>query len=243
MLVSLPCRPGPALAWSAVAAAAAALATPALAAAWPELGLPPRTTTQLVAGDSVVNGRPTRIEEFQSELTVDEVLAFYRRAWHDRRLGEPRSLEVAGWQTVSMLRDGHQMMVQAKPRTPGGGSTGMLSIINFKDGSAPVVPAFLPSFPDTRVMQVTESRDGPRRSQLISLSSNASLEVSIQRWRSEWLRRGWQLTFDRTSTSKDGDTTWLASFDKPPQSLDIVAGRDPSGRAVYLTVNLLSPPP
>lgn len=225
----------PALALSSLAAQAAA-------DDWPVVPPPPRARVEWVAQDAVVNGLPTRVERFETELTPNEVMAYYRTQWGGAKFGSPRETQAGGWRALSTLSGGYQLVVQVKPAQGGSGSEGLLSVANFRDVHRQAAPSQLPRFRDTRIAQVTESTDGPVRSQLVSMVSTEGFDVNLNRWRGEWLRRGWQLSYERQApVDRDGVKTWLASFSKPPQSVDLALAWRPTDRKSYLTANLLSP--
>jgi hypothetical protein len=226
-------------------AAGAALGVTLAGAAptWPEVPPPPRAeVVEWVARDAVVNGLPTRIERFETELTPNEVLAFYRQRWGGAAAGSPRETQSGDWRALSTLMPGgYQIAVQVKPRKPSG-TEGLISVAAFRETRRDPVPTALPRFGDTRVAQVTESTDGPQRSQLVSMVSTESFEVNMARWRGEWQRRGWQLAFEQQPpVGSDGVRTWLASFAKPPQSVDVALAWKPADRRSYITANLLGP--
>jgi hypothetical protein len=226
--------------WPALALAS--LAVQAAGDEWPSVPPPPRARVEWVAENAVVNGLPTRVERFESELTPTEVLTHYRTRWGGAKFGSPRETQAAGWRALSTLSGGFQLAVQVRPAQGGSGSEGLLSVANFQDIRRDPAPPQLPRFRDTRIAQVTESRDGPLKSQLVAMVSTESFDVNLQRWRGEWLRRGWQLDFEkRAPVDRDGIKTWLASFSKPPQSIDLALAWRPNDRRSYLTANLLSP--
>lgn len=234
------------MARSATACLVASLAAgPGQAATtWPEVPPPPRAqVVEWVARDSVVNGLPTRIERFETELTPAEVLSFYRQQWSRAAVGSPRGTQAGGWQALStLLPGGFQIAVQVRPLQGGSGSEGLISVAAFREVRRDPVPSMLPRFADTKVAQVTESLDGPQRSQLISMVSTESFEVNLARWRGEWQRRGWQLAFEqKPPADRDGVRTWLASFAKPPHSVDLALAWKPADRRSYITANLLGP--
>ncbi|WP_329718822.1 hypothetical protein [Ideonella sp.] len=208
---------------------------------WPSVPEPPRAKLEWVARDSVVNGLPTRIERFESELSVGEVLSFYRARWAGAKAGPPRETSAGGWQGLSTLTGDFQIAVQVKSRKPSG-SEGLISTAHFGGVRKDPIPAQLPRFFDTKISQITESTDGPQRSQLVTMVSTESFDLNLQRWRGEWLRRGWKIVFEnQPPVDRDGIKTWLASFAKPPQSVDLAMSWRPSDRKTYLTANLLGP--
>ncbi|MFO1340241.1 MAG: hypothetical protein U1F53_18775 [Burkholderiaceae bacterium] len=208
---------------------------------WPSVPEPPRSQVEWVARDAIVNGLPSRIERFESELSPGEVLSFYRTRWAGAKAGVPRETAAGGWQGLSTLSGAFQIAVQVKPRQPSG-SEGLISTAHFGGVRRDPVPAQLPRFADTRIAQITESTDGPVRSQLVTMISSESFDLNVNRWRGEWLRRGWQLAFEKQPpVDREGVKTWLASFSKPPQSVDLALSWRPSDRKSYLTANLLGP--
>jgi len=220
----------------------AMFATPALAGPnWPDVPDPPRSKSEWVAHDSVVNGLPSRIERFESDLNPSEVLNFYRTRWANAKAGPPRETTAGGWQGLSTLVEDFQIAVQVKPRKPSG-SEGLISTAHFGGVRKDPFPSQLPRFSDTKISQITESTDGPQRSQLVTMVSSESFDLNVARWRGEWLRRGWQVAFEKQPpVDRDGIKTWLASFSKPPQSVDLAMTWRPSDRRTYLTANLLGP--
>jgi hypothetical protein len=210
------------------------------ASAWPEVPDPPRAKVEWVARDVRVNGLPSQIERFESELSVDEVLEFYRARWSRSRIGSPQENKVGPWQSVSTLQGSYQLAVQVRPRTPQG-SEGLISVANFGDMKRDFVPADWPRWRDLKVTQVTESVDGPRRSQMVAMVSDASFDMNQRRWREEWERRGFRLTHEQLAPGSAGTRSWLASFDRPPLSLDVTMAWRDSDRRTFISANLLSP--
>lgn len=94
-----------------------------------EIPLPDRTEARWVAVDNLHNGYPLAVKQFTSGLSVDTVMAFYRRLWETPESDVPGYQENKshGWSMISRLLDSHQWVVQVKPKRAGGGSEGYLS--------------------------------------------------------------------------------------------------------------------
>jgi len=207
---------------------------------WPDVADPPRSKVEWVAREARVNGLPSQIERFESELSADEMIEFYRTRWSRSSLGAPRENKANGWHSLSTLHGSFQVAVQVRPRSPQG-SEGLISIANFGDVKRDFIPSGWPRWHDLQVTQVTESVDGPMRSHMIAMVSSESFEMNKRRWRDEWRRRGFQLTHEQVTPGPSGARTWLASFDKPPQSLDVTMAWRASDRRTFISANLLSP--
>ncbi len=211
----------------------------ALADAWLPLTLPPRTDASWVMRDARVNGLPMQVQELNSELPVDELMAFFKRDW--RRFGGlvPMEATQGNWRKLTVHRDPVQMVVQVE-RSSGGGSRALLSQMNYRDRQRDYIPRNLPSLAPMQVTQVSETRDGPKRSQLVQMAGDASFEITQQRLRQHWSRAGWRPIFDR---GVPGQRQWLASFDKGTSSVDIVLTQAGPRDPLSLTLNLLETQP
>jgi hypothetical protein len=207
---------------------------------WPELPAPPRSRSEWVAQNLRVNGLPTRIERFESELAVAEVLAHYRAHWARSPDGPPRETRVGEWDSIATLHGPFQIAVQARPRRPQG-SQGYLSVANFVEAKADFVPAWLPLARELQVVQVSDSVDGPKRSELVLATTRDGFEIHLQRQRGEWLRRAWSLAHEQQATAPDGTRMYYATFSKGSQVLDLTLTRRPAEPVTQLAVNLVRP--
>lgn len=224
------------LLWLCLAAPCAALASD-----WRDFRIPPRSTAEWVLQDARVNGIKTRVQRFESELSTDEVLGFFRHEWTRDFAKAPRNTTAAGWRALSVQRVPMQFSMQVRPRA-GGGSEGMLSQMNLQEIQRDFVPPELPRLPQFRVTQVTESHDGARRSRLVTLKSEAGFEITVQRLRSHWSRQGWSALHDQL-VPQPGVRQWLAAFASGDRSVDVIVGH-PQGRPESLvTINLLDTVP
>jgi hypothetical protein len=226
---------------SPVALAAAFLASAAAEGApWPDMPAPPRAQIEWVAQDAVVDGLPSRIERFDSELSVAEVLDYYRTRWAKATVGEPRETTTGPWRALSTLQGGFQLVVQVKPRDKQG-STGLLSVMNFGEARSDFLPHNWPKWRDAKVTQVTTSRDGPKRGHLVSMVSTEGLDTNVRRWRQEWQRRGFDLTHEMKQAPAEGTSAWVGIFDRGPQSAEVAVSYREADRRTYVTVNLHGP--
>lgn len=94
-----------------------------------EIPLPDRTEASWVAGDNLHNGYPLYVKQLSSDLSVDTVMAFYRKLWETPESDVPgyQENESHGWLMISRLLGNHQWVVQVKPKRVGIGSEGYLS--------------------------------------------------------------------------------------------------------------------
>jgi hypothetical protein len=224
--------------------ASAALALPMLShggssTPWPEVPPVPRGHSEWVARDVQINGQPSRIERFESEVPPAEVLAHYRSFWANAQAGPPRETTASGWQMISTLHGPFQIVVQVRPHNARG-SEGYVSVANVLEMNKDYVPRDMPRVADGRVVQVTESVDGPKRSVLVTLVSPQSLDMNMRRYRDEWNRLGWSVAQEHSDTTPEGGRSYYGSFNKPQQEVEMTLLQRPDGNT-YVTVNMLKP--
>jgi hypothetical protein len=211
------------------------LCAAARACAWLDWQLPPRTQSEWVLQEAVVNGLPTQVLELKSELSGDELLAYFKRRW--AVLGKPRERRGSDGRSLAVQRDGVQMVLQLKP-PPARGSHALLSQMNLAERRKDFVPAELPALPQARLLQVTESRDGARRSRLVQYSSPVAFEVTQNQLQRHWQR--WS-TLHQHSGGAPGARQWLAAYQQGPRSVDLVLTQ--SAGQTQILINLLDTQP
>lgn len=231
------CRPAAAL---VVAALGAVFSQPAFAVDWPDMPPPPRATVEWVAQESKVNGLPTRIQQFTSELSAGEVLAHYRSRWRTASVGKPREFDSGPWRALSSWDGKVQFVVQVQPSSPQG-SRGLLSMVSFAEKPRDILPSDWPTWRGTRVKQVTESIDGPVSSRLVTLISDDGLDINVQRWTQVWLSRGFVFSQQQSTPRSGADQAWIGSFNREGESIDVVMKYQTADRRTYITVNVLRP--
>jgi len=220
--------------------AAAGLGAGAEAAvSWPEVPTLPRTRYELVSPEMRVNGVLTHIELFDSELSEQEVIQFFRAHWAAAPAGMPKDLRVPGWSALSTMHGPFQIAAQVRPKS-GTGSQGRVSIAHLGDIQRDWIPPDLPRFADTEVLQLTETRDGRRRSRLVTMLSREGFEVNVARWRTEWQRRGFTLTHQSGHPVDAAAPQWIGTLVKDGASVDLMVGRSANSRVTQITANLLT---
>jgi hypothetical protein len=216
---------------------------PVLAATtpWPEVPHPPRSQFVWALQDALVNGVPTQAEQFESELSVDEVLGFYGAHWAGMPAGKPIRKHVADWETISTVLGPFQLAVQVAASSPRG-SHGLVSVTNPGESRKDWQPAGWPSWSDTRILQVTDTKDGGKRSEHVSAFTRASFETTIERWRESWTQRGYRLAHEQKMPAMQGQRGWIGLFDGPAGSLDVTVTATDDGHQVSIQANRLTPP-
>ncbi len=225
---------------AALCAASALAGGGAPATPWPEVPDPPRSHSEWVARDARVNGLPMRISRFDSESSAEEVIAWYQAFWAKLPAGPPHRKRVGEWDTLSTLFGPFEIAVQVKSRSRQG-SEGMVSVSNHGEIDRHWIPQDWPRWPGTDINEVTDSVDGRQRSQMVSMISRDGYELTVQRWRDEWARRGYTLVHQSSAVPGNGQRMWIAMFDKPPFQLDVTVTWVDRSQRSYIAANWLSP--
>ena len=163
---------------AACLAAALLLAGAANAAepAWPELPLPDGAHAEMVTPDSVMNGRHSRILRARLPGSMDDALAFYREKFGRQRVENPlRDARIIATRQGSFFNT-----VQLRER--GAGSVEATLISTMVEGPAELSRAMqdtkrlLPA--ESTLMNSMESRDGERRSVMLTALNSADLQTN-----------------------------------------------------------------
>lgn len=206
--------------------ASAASVTP-----WPLMPDLPRAKVAWVAKDVWVNGVPSRIQQFDSSLSPQAVLAHYRAHWKTGESGPAREGQHGEWALISALHGPFQMVVQVKADGTSG-SKGLISTMNIRELKSNYVPSDWPRNSLLSLVQVMESIDGPNRSFYMTATSDKRPEHVAEHLKNSWLHSGWRLQNEVSDAA-----TYLASFERNGMTLDMVVTR--SGQQAHVVVNFV----
>lgn len=176
-----------------LAAVALAAAGHAFAASepWPELPMPPRAQVQWVGDSMRINGIPTRILRFESSVSREEIVEFYRAHWAAAPDMPPPAVNEVD--DAIVVGQGHgPYFMTAKVRSRGReGSEGLLSVARIKGHKAKLDAGEITVMPNAKILSVVESDDPGRTSRQIVTLAPAGVE-SVRRFYDTALKqRGW----------------------------------------------------
>ena len=97
---------------------------------WPVVPAPPQSSQNALADEVIVNGIEMQIINFQSRLTMREVLSFYRNKW----MSKFAESESAPWKQISQMKGDYFITVQVKDE----GLTGSSGRINIAKAPAKI---------------------------------------------------------------------------------------------------------
>ncbi|HWK73713.1 MAG TPA: hypothetical protein VNQ81_05545 [Povalibacter sp.] len=162
-----------------------------LTAALPDAPEPPVGGAFWIAPSMRMNGLPMTLKGFQSRLSPDELLDFYRSQMAQRSGHEYRYSRNDEWQILSIRASRYHITVQARA-TPGG-SDGTILVSGAPGSETPVITTDFPHPDTTRLLSRQEYDDAGIESEHLSLSSLRPVGVEAQAFVTELDRAGWQI--------------------------------------------------
>jgi len=179
----------------------------ALAAnAWEGFPPPPDSKVIVVSDYIVRNNLPQSIRSFTSQRRPDEVVEYYLNVWDAQGPGKPLLSQALDEKVVSKGSSDYFMTMQVKDG-PNGGSRGFMSVIFFNDikKDAPPPGAGIPVPDHTQVLSDLVSVDGPKKSRMVILRNNHSVDYNARFYQSSYRFEGWTQT--QELSLKDGSST------------------------------------
>lgn len=162
-----------------------------LTATLPDIPAPPQGRTFWIAPSMRMNGLPMTLKGFQSRLSADEVLGFYRselarKSGHEYRYGMNGE-----WRVLAVHASNHHLTIQV--RSTRAGSDGTITVSGAPDRATPVIATEFPHPIPARLLSRQEYDDAGIESEHLSLVSPRSVTVEAQAFVAKLDRAGWQI--------------------------------------------------
>lgn len=177
---------------ASVAVLALACAQAGAAEPWPEVKPPAGAQRQEVAGDMILNGRPSRVYRFEMPGSEKELLAYFREQFGAKKVVENRVKN----EPVIATRQGeffHTVQLRALP-----GSAMQATVMTTRLSAKPVVTGValdtskaLP--PDTKVVTTMQSDDAGKRSLMLIAVNQISTRANRDHMLNAMQQRGFRL--------------------------------------------------
>lgn len=202
------------------------------ASATPDFPPPPRSQVEWVASNMVFNNRTMAVRTFESRLSAERVLEFYRRRWErdiDDRPGYQETDAMEPWQIISRIDDKYLLTVQVMSK--GTGSSGLLS-------ASPLDQVFqeqgqlghgFPMMSGSQVINDIDTPDLGKTGRTLLFSNSFSINGNANYYRDWYKGRGWRLDMDHAS--KPGQQHVLA-FTRGREKVNIVISRGDGGSLI-----------
>jgi hypothetical protein len=193
----------------------------ASAVAEPKLPHPPKSRIGLLGEEMVFNGIPMEIRQFQSGLSVAEILEYYGQVWPAGTEKEPGyvvSDALKPWTIITRSEDGYLMTVQVTAE--GGGSRGFLAKSHM-DGALEQKREFGGDFPvmhGSSPMNDVRTADAGKDGRTLAFVNDRTPEANADYYRTWFASRGWTQDMDKSP----GSAGHVLSFRNGDKSVNIV---------------------
>lgn len=203
---------------------------------------PAGAEVRMVAPDMTVNGVRQTIQEFDSRLAVDEVIAWYRDLWAPLETPQrPGSMEqeLDVWKLISTVDGDCFTTVQVKSGSKG--SYALVSVLKKSDRAVkrPRAGANFPILPGSQVVDDIEHADGPRNARTIVLSNRSNVAANAAFYKNELEARGWVSVLEQ-QPKVGGKPTHVLLMKKGLEEASIVISR--AGGQVNVVANVVDRP-
>jgi hypothetical protein len=206
---------------------------------WPDIPMPPKSATQWIAENMRVNGSPTRIMQFQSQASRQEVVAYYRSYWSGAYKLAPSVKPLDDATVVGQMHGPYLMTIQVQDADHGT-SKGVLSVARVMGIKADREPGQLPMMSGARVISVVESDDPGIHSREVSVLAPQPPSSVKQFYAAALQNAGWrQIQGDDGGSAPRGAGSFLA-FARDSSEMQVSIGALPKGRGSAVTANLVT---
>ena len=201
---------------------------------WPHIDLPPKGDVQWVARSLRVNGVPTSILQFQSPLSQNEILDYYRSRWSGGFAHVPQVHALGDASVMSQERGSYLMTVKVEGAARGA-SHGLISVALLAGARADLDPAPLLLLSGSAVISVLESDDGGVNSRQVMILSPHQPASVAQFYESSLDNAGWQRV-QATDNPTGGGSFLVYALGAQEVQLSIARSRSGSGSTVLANI-------
>ncbi len=204
---------------------------------WPEIPVPPKSQVEWVAEDLRYNGLPMRVQRFESKVSAQEILAYYRAHWSKGEL-QPKQMKAGEWDVISMPHGPFFMTVQVKD-VKGGFSEGRIGVSALDGKVIKPQAEFLPKPSGSTVISVVESKDPGRSSRQVILANGLTISSNASYYEGELTFQGWK-KLQGNSTNQGGlSDGYFAIYQKGKEQIDVAVSRHSDGLHTMILANVI----
>ncbi|MEX0951970.1 MAG: hypothetical protein WDZ86_06775 [Gammaproteobacteria bacterium] len=172
-----------------------------LVQAAPDFPAPPRAQVQWVSNNMVYNGRTMQVRSFESRLSAERVLEYYRQLWQRGEADRPGYQETDAlepWQMITRIEDEHLLTVQVI--TKGNDSSGYLSVSHLDEliADTPEIGQGFPKMHGSKVFNDIMTPDQGKDGRTLLISNEYSITANSSYYRDWYENRGWRLDMEKT---------------------------------------------
>jgi hypothetical protein len=189
-------------------------------------------------GEVIQNGLPIQMKKFSTDLSVTELLAFYKQSWSDTSIVQenvPAYMEkhIGEWYILSKLENTVSVVIQTK-RGKEGKTEGYISVTDTSRAGKPNRwSEDFPRLPGTQIFSNTESVDKGRIAYTLILSNDNSVDENRDYYRDNMYVDDWEFARESNRSS-----TVMLYFKKSGWQCDITVTKAEDGKTITI-VNMV----
>lgn len=204
---------------------------PAYAASWPQPPLPPDTNVADVSKQMVYNGVDMRAQIFQSTVSAEQVVDFYKKKW-----GKEAILNSIGDAQVVGHQEG-DYLVTVQVNGYGAGSKGTIGIMDTKSSKPDFVPGKgLPQPMGSLVFNDISYPNDPVRARTVAMRNDLSPQQNANFYRERLAADGWKPA-DRNQCTPDSCVMY---YNRGDSKMTVVM--TPGEGKSQVVINVMDPP-
>lgn len=191
---------------------------------------PPDAKLTAVADKMHYEGMALQIRKFEVDLTVEQVLAFYRVQWK----GEFVEDDMPPWKMISSKQGDEFYTVQVQPNGAGS-SWGYLGVSDLprvleKRGAVGGKKKFFPMMSGSQIVNDMQQNDIGKRARTILITNRFSVDSNVQYYRDHYTGQGWSKVIDDSGEPgkshvlmfQQGNKTVNLTIDRSDEKTNIV---------------------
>lgn len=192
----------------------------------PDFPAPPRAQVQWVSNNMIYNGRTMQIRSFESRLSVERVLEYYRQLWQHGEADRPGYQETDAlqpWQMITRIEDEHLLTVQVLAK--GNDSSGYLAVSHLDEliAETPDIGQDFPKMNGSKVFNDIITPDHGKDGRTLLISNEYSITANSSYYRDWYENRGWRLDMEKTVVPGKQQ---VLGFSKGREKVNLVISRE-----------------
>jgi len=207
---------------------------------WPELPLPPKAAEQWIAQSMRVDGVPTRVMQFQSRASREEIVAFYKSYWSGGYAHAP-SVRALGAATVVGQMHGPYLMTVKVEDADHGQSRGLLSVAQVMGIKVDRSAGEIPLLPGAHVLSVVESDDPGAHSRAVSAVNPQPASSAARFYQASLVNAGWsELQSNEVARTAASPAKTFLVFAQGAREMQLSIVDSRTGRGSSVLANLVT---
>lgn len=197
-----------------------------LVQAAPDFPAPPRAQVQWVSSNMIYNGRTMQVRSFESRLSAERVLEYYRKLWERGEADRPGYQETDAlqpWQMITRIEKDHFLTVQVLAK--GNDSSGYLAVSRLDEliAETPDIGQGFPKMNGSKVFNDIITPDHGKDGRTLLISNEYSITANGSYYRDWYENRGWRLDMEKTVVPGKQQ---VLGFSKGREKVNLVISRE-----------------